>query len=189
MTCRRGNVSLVQAEVGHNSSKSVLCGKMTTLVNISAVIVVQALQLFSLPMWASLCIGSCGLVACGPCSPHLPLQLVVLRISKRTHLFWFVINYIYLFSSWQIGLENGPSVKKWKPNSSSSTALSNYCKPAVYTVSPFCQPKLCTPMRCCNRRVIVSCTRLPCPRADMQHKQWLTEHVGQCKAHTQFGSD
>lgn len=108
----------------------------------------------------------------------------------QTHPFILVCHKLYLSVFLrQIGLENGPSVKKWKPNSSSSPALSNYCKPAVYTVSPFCQPKLCTPMRCCNRRVIVSCTRLPCPRADMQHKQWLTEHVGQCKAHTQFGSD
>lgn len=41
--------------------------------------------------------GRCRLFVCGPHSPHLPLQLVVLRISEPTHLFWFVINYIYLF--------------------------------------------------------------------------------------------
>lgn len=41
--------------------------------------------------------GRCRLFVCGPRSPHLPLQLVVPRISEPTHLFWFVINYIYLF--------------------------------------------------------------------------------------------
>lgn len=110
--CKRQNWSLLQGKLGKNSSKNFfLWRKMTTLVNISAVIVVQKLQLFPLPMWASLSIGSCGLFVCGPRSPHLPLQLVVLRISKRTHLFWFVINYIYLFSSDKWVLKTGPVLK------------------------------------------------------------------------------
>lgn len=39
--------------------------------------------------------GTCTLLFCGLWRPHLPQQLV-LCISKPTHLFWFVINYIYL---------------------------------------------------------------------------------------------
>lgn len=150
------------------------CASFTTLSS-ARVSVPLHRQLWAVCMWSTQPTSSSA--AC--CSAHF-----------QTHPFILVCHKLYLSVFLrQIALENGPSVKKWKPNSSSSPALSNYCKPAVYTVSPFCQPKLCTPMRCCNRRVIVTCTRLPCPRADMQYKQWLTEHVGLCKVHTQFGSD